>query len=121
MSSGSNQQSRIPTKPAFSEKQAIELVEKRFGLNVSELKPLPSYDDQNFHVRVSGSEGGDCTDYVVKIINFEDSQNPKLIEVQTQIMLFLNEEGFPVPTPRFTKGGEIMFLESIGEESQMSG
>ncbi|KAJ6664163.1 hypothetical protein lerEdw1_008379 [Lerista edwardsae] len=116
MSSRSNQQPRISTKPAFSKKQAIELVEKRFGLKVSELKLLPSYDDQNFHVCVSRSKDGDCTeDYVVKIINFEDSQNPKLIEVQTRIMLFLNEEGFPVPTPCFTKGGEIMFLESVGE------
>lgn len=118
MSSGSNQQPHNLTKPSFSEKQVVELVEKRFGLKVSELKPLPSYDDQNFQVHISKFEDGDCAeDFVIKIINYEDSQNPKLIEVQTRIMLFLNEEGFPVPTPCFTKEGEIMFLESLDSDS----
>ncbi|XP_062998491.1 hydroxylysine kinase [Elgaria multicarinata webbii] len=114
MSSGSNQQLCTLNKPAFSEKEAIELVERIFGLKVSELKPLPSYDDQNFHVHVVNFErkGEKAEEYVLKIINCEDSQNPELIEVQTRIMMFLKEEGFPVAAPHFTKEGEIMFLES---------
>ncbi|XP_053128710.1 hydroxylysine kinase isoform X2 [Hemicordylus capensis] len=123
MSSRSNQQPHNRNKPAFSEKQTIELVERIFGLKVAELKPLPSYDDQNFHVRVPKLEGtGDyAEEYVVKIINGEDSQNPGLIEVQTEIMMFLNKEGFPVPAPRSTKGGEIMFLESVDADSSTQG
>ncbi|XP_066492345.1 hydroxylysine kinase [Tiliqua scincoides] len=118
MSSRSNQQPHNLTKPAFSEKQAVELVEKRFGLKVSELKPLPSYVDQNFHVCVLQFEDGDHKeDFVLKITNSEESQNLRLIEVQTRIMLFLNKEGFPVPTPRFTKEGEIMFQESVDANS----
>ncbi|KAJ7311157.1 hypothetical protein JRQ81_006762 [Phrynocephalus forsythii] len=102
-------------KPDFSPKQAVALVEREFGLKVPQVKPLPSYDDQNFYVCVAPSEGNGekAGEYVLKIVNCEDSQNPDLIEVQTRIMMFLNKEGFPVPTPRFTKEGEIMFLESL--------
>uniref|UniRef100_A0ABM5EZ34 Hydroxylysine kinase n=1 Tax=Pogona vitticeps TaxID=103695 RepID=A0ABM5EZ34_9SAUR len=115
MASGSGAPFCSLNKPAFSQEQAAELVERVFGLKVSKLKPLPSYDDQNFHVRVAESEGKgeNAEEYVLKIINCEDSRNPELIEVQTQIMMFLNKEGFPVPTPRFTKEGALMFLESV--------
>ncbi|KAH0619865.1 hypothetical protein JD844_014237 [Phrynosoma platyrhinos] len=118
MSSGSNQQLCNLNKPAFSKEQATKLVKRIFGLKVRELKPLPSYDDQNFHVCIAKSEdSGEGTEeeWVLKIINSEDSQNPGLIEVQTQIMMFLNKEGFPVATPHFTKEGEIMYLESVGK------
>uniref|UniRef100_A0A8D0GKF7 Hydroxylysine kinase n=1 Tax=Sphenodon punctatus TaxID=8508 RepID=A0A8D0GKF7_SPHPU len=115
MSSGNHQHSQKLNKPAFTEKQAADLVERRFGLKVSGISLLPSYDDQNFHVHVSRHEvNGSCTkEYVLKITNWEESQNLKLIEVQTQVMIFLNAEGFPSATPYFTKDGDIMCLESI--------
>ncbi|XP_043379519.1 hydroxylysine kinase isoform X4 [Chelonia mydas] len=119
MSSGNIHGSQTLIKPAFSEKEATELVERVFGLKVSVIRSLPSYTDQNFHVHVSRSEGtADCADkYVLKITNCEDSQNPELIEVQTQIMIFLNVEGFPSATPHLTKDGNIMSLESLGTGS----
>ncbi|XP_028600454.2 hydroxylysine kinase isoform X2 [Podarcis muralis] len=83
-------------KPAFSKKQATELVQKIFGLTVLELKPLPSYDDQNFYVCASAALEGkaeSAQNFVLKIINCEDSQNTELIEVQTQVMIFLNDTG----------------------------
>ncbi|XP_062819621.1 hydroxylysine kinase [Anolis carolinensis] len=115
MSSGSHQQLCDLNKPNFNKKQATKLVERIFGLQVSALQPLPSYDDQNFHVSIAQTEGrGEGTEeYVLKIINAEDSQKSELIEVQTRIMMFLNQEGFPVATPRLTKEGEIMFLERV--------
>ncbi|NXE46167.1 HYKK kinase, partial [Casuarius casuarius] len=102
------------TKPAFGEKEATELVDRVFGLKVSWIRPLPSYDDQNFHVRVSGSAGapGGAGEYVLKITNSEDSQEPDLIETQTQAMMFLSAEGFPSATPRLTKDGNVMSLVS---------
>nr|XP_048723399.1 hydroxylysine kinase isoform X1 [Caretta caretta] len=119
MSSGNIHGSQTLIKPTFSEKEATELVERVFGLKVSVIRSLPSYTDQNFHVHVSRSEGtADCADkYVLKITNCEDSQNPELIEVQTQIMIFLNVEGFPSATPHLTKDGKIMSLESLGTGS----
>ncbi|KAM6308299.1 hydroxylysine kinase [Aegotheles albertisi] len=114
MSSGSDCQPQALTKPALGEKEAMELVERVFGLKVSWIRSLPSYDDQNFHVCVSRSEGAaeGADEYVLKITNSEDSQEPDLIEVQTQAMMFLRGEGFPSATPYLTKDGNIMSLES---------
>ncbi|KFO83290.1 Hydroxylysine kinase, partial [Buceros rhinoceros silvestris] len=116
MSSGNDCQPQTFTKPAFSEEEATELVVRVFGLKVSWIRPLPSYDDQNFHVRVSGSKGAaeGADEYVLKITNSEDSQQPDLIEVQTQAMMFLSAEGFPSATPYLTKDGNTMSLEPGG-------
>ncbi|XP_074773231.1 hydroxylysine kinase isoform X2 [Athene noctua] len=113
MSSGNDCQPQTFTKPAFGEKEATELVDKVFGLKVSWIRPLPSYDDQNFHVCVSRSKGvaEGADEYVLKITNSADSQEPDLIEAQTQAMLFLSAEGFPSATPYLTKDGNIMSLE----------
>ncbi|NXG60322.1 HYKK kinase, partial [Hemiprocne comata] len=114
MSSGNDCQPQALTKPALGEKEVTELVDRVFGLKVSWIRPLPSYDDQNFHVCVSrnkdGAEGAD--EYVLKITNSEDSQKPDLIEVQTRAMMFLHAEGFPSAIPYPTKDGNIMSLES---------
>ncbi|XP_070809715.1 hydroxylysine kinase [Pituophis catenifer annectens] len=102
-------------KPTFTEKQAAELVRRIFGLEVSQLRPLPSYDDQNFHVSAASfpGKGESAGDFVLKIINAEDSQNSDLVEVQTHIMMFLNGEGFPVAMPRLTRDGKVLFLETV--------
>ncbi|KAM6352115.1 hydroxylysine kinase isoform 2-T5 [Alca torda] len=117
MSSGNNCQPQSLTKPALGEKEAMELVDRVFGLKVSWIRPLPSYDDQNFHVRVSRNKGAaeGADEYVLKITNSEDSQEPDLIEVQTQAMMFLSAEGFPSATPCLTKDGNIMSLEAGGD------
>ncbi|NXT73468.1 HYKK kinase, partial [Zapornia atra] len=115
MSSGPSSPPQTLTKPAFSEEAAIELVDRVFGLKVSWIRPLPSYDDQNFHVCVSGNKGvaeEEADEYVLKISNSEDSQEPDLIDVQTQAMMFLSTEGFPSATPYLTKDGNLMSLES---------
>ncbi|XP_071669875.1 hydroxylysine kinase isoform X2 [Patagioenas fasciata] len=110
MSSGNGCQPQTLTKPALGETEAAELVDRVFGLKVSWIGPLPSYDDQNFHVRVSRDGGAD--EYVLKITNSEDSREPDLIEAQTRAMMFLSAEGFPSASPRLTKDGTIMSLES---------
>lgn len=109
MSSGSGRQPQAITKPALGEGEAAALVERVFGLKAAWVGPLPSYDDQNFHVRVSGSGGAE--EYVLKVTNSEDSRRPDLIEVQTRAMMFLSAEGFPSPTPCLTKDGGTMSLE----------
>ncbi|XP_061203606.1 hydroxylysine kinase [Neopsephotus bourkii] len=116
MSSGKDHHPQAFTKPALGEGDVPALVDRVFGLKVSWVRPLPSYDDQNFHVcvlRGDGADGG-ADEYVLKITNSEDSQQPDLIEVQTQAMMFLSAKGFPSATPCLTKGGDIMSLESGG-------
>lgn len=112
MSSGNDCQPQTLSKPALGEREAAELVGRVFGLKVSWISPLPSYDDQNFHVRVAAAG---AEDYVLKITNSEDSQEPELIEAQTRAMMLLRAEGFPSATPCLTKDGHIMSLESAGE------
>ncbi|NXT53099.1 HYKK kinase, partial [Pluvianellus socialis] len=114
MSSGKDCQPQTFTKPALGEKEAMELVDRVFGLKVSWLRPLPSYDDQNFHVRVSRNNGAaeGADEYVLKITNSEDSQKPDLLEAQTEAMMFLSAEGFPSATPCLTKDGNLMSLEA---------
>ncbi|KAK2539530.1 hydroxylysine kinase [Columba livia] len=110
MSSRKSCQPQTLTKPALDETEAAELVDRVFGLRVSWIALLPSYDDQNFHVRVSRDGGAD--EYVLKITNSEDSREPDLIEAQTRAMMFLSAEGFPSAMPQLTKDGTIMSLES---------
>ena len=73
MSSGGDQQSQALTKPSFSEVQASALVESVFGLKVSKIQPLPSYDDQNFHVCIARTKvtTDGPNEYVLKISNTE--------------------------------------------------
>nr|XP_019606797.1 PREDICTED: hydroxylysine kinase isoform X1 [Rhinolophus sinicus] len=121
MSSVDEQPSQALTKPTFSEAQACALVESVFGLKVSEIQPLPSYDDQNFHVCISRAE--DTTDgtaeYVLKVSNTESSKTPDLIEVQTHIILFLRAAGFPTASVLRTKADNLTSLVSVDSGSEI--
>ncbi|XP_062385698.1 hydroxylysine kinase-like [Sardina pilchardus] len=95
-------------KPNLSHAQASELVKRLYGLTHSKIRPLPSYEDQNFYVCVS--EGGE---YVLKVMNSGDSQNPTLLELQNHAMNFLQKRGLPAQTAVPTKTGQLMSLEEI--------
>lgn len=97
------------SKPNVSQSQVSELVKRVYGLTPSEIRSLPSYDDQNFYV--APAEGGE---YVLKIMNSEDSKNPALIEVQTYAMSLLQQNGLPAQTAWPTTAGQLTSLEEIG-------
>ncbi|XP_008572753.1 PREDICTED: hydroxylysine kinase isoform X1 [Galeopterus variegatus] len=121
MSSGDDPQSQALAKPTFSDIQVSALVESVFGLKVSTIQPLPSYDDQNFHVCISRSRDSTDgpTEYVLKINNTESSKNPDLIEVQNHIIMFLNAAGFPTASVCHTKGDSTASLISIDSGSEI--
>lgn len=96
-------------KPNLGESQVSEMVKRLFKLTPSEIRSLPSYDDQNFYV--APEEGGE---YVLKVMNSEDSKNRSLIEVQTYAMSFLHQNGLPAQTALPTTSGQLMSLEEIG-------
>lgn len=98
-------------KPNFTHSQVTEMVKRLYGLTPSEIRPLPSYDDQNFYV--ASIESGE---YVLKIMNSEDSKNPTLIEMQTYAMSFLHQNGLPAQTALSTSTGQLMTEEEIGEK-----
>lgn len=95
-------------KPNFSQPQVAELVKRLFRLTPSEIRSLPSYDDQNFYV--AAVEGGE---FVLKIMNSEDSKNSNLIEMQTYAMSFLQQNGLPAQTALPTTSGQLMSLEEM--------
>lgn len=118
----SAQPARALAKPAFSDPQASALVESVFGLKVSQIRPLPSYDDQNFHVRVAGAEGGlgGPGEYVLKISNAEASRTPELLQVQTHALLFLRAAGLPTASVCRSKGGGLTSLVSAGKTPRLA-
>ncbi|KAM6921739.1 hydroxylysine kinase [Xenentodon cancila] len=95
-------------KPKFSQSQVSEMVKRLFRVTPSEIRPLPSYDDQNFYV--APTEGGE---YVLKIMNSEDSKNPAIIDVQTCAMSFLHQNGLPAQTAVPTTSGQLISLEEM--------
>ncbi|XP_061832391.1 hydroxylysine kinase isoform X1 [Nerophis lumbriciformis] len=95
-------------KPKVSQCVAAELMKKHYNLTPSEMRYLPSYDDQNFYVATV--EGGQ---YVLKIMNSEDSKDPTLSELQTYAMAFMHENGLPTQTALRTTTGQDMFLEDM--------
>ncbi|KAM5291752.1 hydroxylysine kinase [Ctenodactylus gundi] len=121
MSSGDDRQSQVLAKPTFTEEQASALVESVFGLKVYKIQPLPSYDDQNFHVHVSRTKdtADGPTEYVLKISNTEASKNPDLTEVQNHIIMFLRAAGFPTPSVCHTKGNNTISLMSMDNGSKI--
>lgn len=97
------------TKPNFSPSQAKDVVKRLFRLTASEICSLPSYDDQNLYVAVV--EGGE---YVLKIMDSEDSKNQTLVEVQTIAMSLLQQNGLPAQTALPTTSGQLMSVEEMG-------
>ncbi|GAA6111202.1 hydroxylysine kinase-like [Tachysurus ichikawai] len=64
------------SKPNLSHSQVTELTARLFGLTVSTIHPLPSYDDQNFHVVCV-----DAGDFVLKVMNSTDRKMMSLEEL----------------------------------------
>ncbi|XP_051766488.1 hydroxylysine kinase [Ctenopharyngodon idella] len=96
------------SKPNLSHSQVMEIIKRVYGLTVSIIRSLPSYDDQNFYV--APSEGGE---YVLKIMNSADSHNITVIELQTHSMNFLHQRGLPVQTTLPTLTGQLMSVEEF--------
>lgn len=96
-------------QPKLNLSQVAEIMKRLYNLTSSEIRPLPSYDDQNFYV--APNEGGE---YILKIMNTEDSKNPSMIELQTYAMSFLYQNGLPAQTAIPTTSGQLMSLEEMG-------
>lgn len=96
-------------KPNLSDSQVTEITARLFGLTVSTIRLLPSYNDQNFHVACV-----DAGEFVLKVMNSFDSKDMKLLELQTHSMNFLKQNGLPSQTTLHTVTGETMGLEEIG-------
>ncbi|XP_063748097.1 hydroxylysine kinase-like [Eleginops maclovinus] len=96
-------------RPTLTPQQATELTLQLYGVTITEISTLPSYIDQNF--LIVDTEG---TNYVLKIMNSDDSKNATQLEVQTFAMSFLHQHGVPAQTALpTTTTGKLMSMEEI--------
>ncbi|XP_067271033.1 hydroxylysine kinase [Pseudorasbora parva] len=96
------------SKPNLSHSQVSELMKRLYGLSVSVIRPLPSYDDQNFHLCP-----GEGREYVLKVMNSTDSHNTSVVELQNHAMNFLHQRGLPAQTALPTLTGQLMSAEQL--------
>jgi Ser/Thr protein kinase RdoA (MazF antagonist) len=86
-------------RPELGADEARHVAATEFGINVSQVKALDSYDDQNFLLTVASGE-----QYVLKISNTDFS--PDGLEMQNAALLALHGEGLKVPCPVTCTSGE---------------
>lgn len=114
-------------KPLINQETAIKIVEKVYGLKVTEINELNAYDDKNYHILC---EPGECDNenlktisqdgYVLKIVNSLDSKKHNVIEGQTQMMIFLNKNGICCPMPVKCIDGSYFSFEKLQANSEES-
>ena len=105
-------------QPQLSQEEARGVLQNKYGINdIIGLKPLPSYEDQNFHVTAKAADDlQHLKDYILKIMNNALSKNPDICSVQSHAMAFLRERGFPTPMTFPTTGGEMLSFFSVGKQ-----
>lgn len=97
-----NRPSLERTKPPVEKHQAAVLAAQLFNLHITDLsfvKELDSYVDRNFYIRGSLNGPPGCQEYVLKILNDVETSQEHFIELQCNMMLFLQERGYKSSTP----------------------
>lgn len=106
-------------RPPGSDQLATDLLEKLYGLKVTRVTELNAYDDRNYHVMcevsrenpraVVVSEHG----YVLKIVNSLDSKKCRVLDAQTEMLIYLNQRNVTCPAPVENINGTYYSLETL--------
>jgi 4-aminobutyrate aminotransferase-like enzyme/Ser/Thr protein kinase RdoA (MazF antagonist) len=90
--------------PQFADDEVRALARERYGLEVAALKPLGSFQDQNFKLTAA-----DGRQFVFKIANA--ATDPAALDLQTQALAHIaaKDPGFPTPRLIPTLDGAPMF------------
>lgn len=101
-------EANVNPRPCVSPEFAGKLAEKFYNFEkISEIKELNSYCDQNFYIR--GQRSNSCTtqqtetasrslqdgEYVLKILNSDDSKHGEFVDAENEAMRFFRERNFP--------------------------
>ncbi|KAG8197624.1 hypothetical protein JTE90_001555 [Oedothorax gibbosus] len=106
-------------KPHVSKELAIELASRLYGFEVTEIKPLNSFSDQNFLIKVSKHHQNphieEISDegYVLKIINTYKSKMENHFESVHAGIIHLFKKGLRVPLPIKNLEGKTWTLERV--------
>ncbi|CAL1261952.1 unnamed protein product [Larinioides sclopetarius] len=106
-------------KPNLTEETSIEMIRRMYGLEVTSIKPMGSFNDQNFYIQVSKqhqnpyvseiSEDG----YIFKIINATKSSITGHFDSMPAAMNHLYKKGLRVSIPVRNIDGTTWKLENI--------
>ncbi|XP_046329602.2 hydroxylysine kinase-like [Haliotis rufescens] len=86
-------------RPVVSKGMVEDIIHKMYGLTVTEVKELDSYDDRNYFVRVEEQHSNPFIQelhpegYLLKVINSKDSMNSQGLEAQHAFMNCLLKNG----------------------------
>lgn len=107
-------------RPNIDKQGAVRLARLLFGLHVSDsslIREFVSYDDRNFYLKgtlLKHCSKDDNLDqqlvtegqFVLKILNYVDSENIPYVNAQNEMMLHLKARGFVCPVPVRSLKGE---------------
>ncbi|XP_060651943.1 LOW QUALITY PROTEIN: hydroxylysine kinase [Drosophila nasuta] len=106
-------------KPKMRPEDVEPLVRRLYGITVSELKELISYDDRNYLIKE------DCNvknplivthcplGYVLKILNALDSKKEEFVDAQNQLLLYLSKQQVKCPRPIANARGKYYSVEQL--------
>lgn len=92
-------------RPKVDKNVAVDLVQRMYGLKVKHIVELNAYDDKNFHVVCKEDFDNPWISevardgYVLKVTNSLDSKKTSFVGGQTDLLIFLNENGISCPFP----------------------
>ncbi|XP_055953820.1 hydroxylysine kinase-like [Argiope bruennichi] len=109
----------ILLKPNVSEQFAIDLALRLYGLKVTEIKRMVSFDDQNFHIKVAKEYQNPyisqlCEDgYTLKITNTMKSSLQGHFDSMHAAMLHMSQKNVRTPVPVRNLDGNTWRLEKV--------
>ncbi|XP_031638487.1 hydroxylysine kinase-like [Contarinia nasturtii] len=112
-------------RPQVSEEEAVRLAERLYGISTRDISELVSYDDKNFLIHVDTNIKNPIIPnawphgYVLKIINSLDTKKTTFFDGQTQLILFLRQQGIECPKPVMNIFGKYNSIEKIGESTHL--
>uniref|UniRef100_A0A6M2DKX5 Hydroxylysine kinase n=1 Tax=Xenopsylla cheopis TaxID=163159 RepID=A0A6M2DKX5_XENCH len=114
----------VRIKPDIQEDQVRRIAERLYGISCLGVCELNAYDDRNFLIEADPNVRNpiipnDWTHgYVMKIMNSLDSKKTSFIEGQTELMLFLSNNGIKCPKPVKNVYGKYFTEETLSGEDK---
>ncbi|XP_063221070.1 hydroxylysine kinase isoform X2 [Bacillus rossius redtenbacheri] len=104
----------LQIRPVLTHEDVVEMVHRLYGLRDVQITDLNAYDDRNYHIRVKEYQASLWPHgYVFKVVNTLDSQKPSHIEVQTELLMYLDSHGFTCPQPVKNVDGKYLSVEEL--------
>ncbi|XP_071965113.1 hydroxylysine kinase-like [Antedon mediterranea] len=105
--------------PLITSDDVPGLVDNLYGIAIEGVQELTGYSDKNFYVKVSQtSVENECSKFVLKITNLEDSRNVGWLDGQTAMMRHMSAQGVACSRPIANLNGNYMHLVSMEKNSK---